>query len=87
LSFSPDETASIGNEGQQLEDVFVGVAARTGVRIADPYVLAEGHGPCASASDRWVEGAVPRSPGIAFHPNQNGHVEMAQLVVAELQGA
>jgi lysophospholipase L1-like esterase len=71
--------------GQQLEDTTVGAAKAKGALVADPYALAEGHGPCAADGDRGVNGATPASSGASFHPTANGHEEMARLVLAALK--
>jgi lysophospholipase L1-like esterase len=80
LGLAPADARFVGHLGQELEDALVGAAARAHVAVADPYVLAAGHGPCAPNDERWVEGARPQSPGYPFHPNANGHREMASLV-------
>ena len=84
LSLSAADAAFIASLGRQLETIFTTVAAATHVTLADPYVRSSGHGPCAATAERWIEGAIPRSPGAPFHPNEDGHIEMASLVVAAL---
>ena len=80
LSLVTADEAFLGNVGATLEQTLVQAAANAHVLLADPYVLGDGHGPCANDTARWVEGLVPRSPDIEFHPNANGHAEMAALV-------
>lgn len=70
--------------GQQLQDATVGAASAKQVLVADSYALGQGHGPCADAADRWVNGAVPAASGAPFHPTASGHQEMARLVLAAL---
>jgi lysophospholipase L1-like esterase len=70
--------------GQQLADAMVGAANAQQALVADPYALGAGHGPCAAAGDRWVNGAVPAASGVPFHPTASGHQEMARLVLAAL---
>jgi lysophospholipase L1-like esterase len=70
--------------GQQLEDAMAGAAKAKQLLVADPYVLSAGHGPCADADDRWVNGAVPAGSGAPFHPTASAHREMARLVLAAL---
>ena len=84
LSLSAPDAAFVASLGRQLETIFTTVAAATHVTLADPYVRSDGHGPCATNSERWIEGATPRSSGAPFHPNENGHIEMASLVIAAL---
>ena len=86
LDLSPDDTAYLADLGQKLQDAFVSAASSRPILIADAYVLAEGHGPCAT-TERWVNGAVPVGigTGIRFHPNAEGHIQMARLVLAALE--
>lgn len=79
LSYTPAGTALVGSMGQRLQQVFIAVAKETGVRLADPYAVGDGHGPCAPASARWIDGKV--APGaFPYHPTALGHLEMARLV-------
>ena len=83
LALSAEDTAYLAIMGQRLEDTFVNAAARNQVMIADPYVHAEGHGPCAP-NERWVNGANVADTGIRYHPTAEGHDEMARLVLVAL---
>ncbi|MEX0963761.1 MAG: SGNH/GDSL hydrolase family protein [Pseudohongiellaceae bacterium] len=83
LELSADDTSYLAALGQKLEDTFVSVAASNQVLIADAYVHAEGHGPCAD-SERWVNGATIAEDGIRYHPTAYGHREMARLALAAL---
>lgn len=80
LDLSANDTNYLAALGQKLEDVFVSVTSSEGILLADPYVLAAGHGPCAS-SERWVNGAYVADTGIRYHPTSKGHIEMARLVL------
>jgi len=85
LSLSREDTNYLLEMGQTLEDIFVNAANSHDVLVADPYVLAAGHGPCAAnASDRWINGQTILSSGIRYHPTAEGHAEMARLVLAAL---
>jgi lysophospholipase L1-like esterase len=84
LEYSPAADELVGSLGERLEATFATVAKQTGVRIADPYVLAAGHGPCAGASQRWVDGASAPD-AFPYHPTAAGHAEMAHLVEKALQ--
>ena len=84
LELSADDTAYLAALGQRLEDAFVSATSSRQSLIADAYVRAEGHGPCATA-DRWVNGANVADTGIRFHPTAKGHIEMARLVLAALE--
>ena len=87
LSLSREDTTYLLDMGQTLEDIFVSAAESHDVLVADPYVLAAGHGPCApNAADRWINGQTILSSGIRYHPTAEGHEEMARLVLATLSG-
>ena len=83
LELSAEDTAYLAALGQKLEDTFVSVTSSRQSLIADAYVRAAGHGPCATA-ERWVNGANVADSGIRFHPTAEGHIEMARLVRAAL---
>ncbi|PCI79427.1 MAG: hypothetical protein COB20_04735 [SAR86 cluster bacterium] len=80
LELSADDTAYLAELGQKLEDAFVSATSSSQSRIADAYVRAEGHGPCAT-DERWVNGANVAEDGIRYHPTAEGHIEMARLVL------
>jgi lysophospholipase L1-like esterase len=42
-----------------------------------------GHDVCSD--DRWIEGALPGSPAVPFHPNATGEKVMADAVLAALR--
>jgi lysophospholipase L1-like esterase len=83
LELSADDTAYLAALGQRLEDAFVSATSSRQSLIADAYVRAEGHGPCAT-DERWVNGASVADTGARFHPTAKGHIEMARLVLAAL---
>jgi lysophospholipase L1-like esterase len=84
LLLSAEDTTYLADLGQKLEDIFVNVASSRQVLIADSYVRAAGHGPCAPTAERWVNGATVADTGIRYHPTAEGHIEMARLVLAAL---
>ncbi len=85
LELSAEDTQYLAALGQTLEDIFVSVSARQQNLIADTYVLAEGHGPCAApATERWINGNVVASSGVRYHPTAEGHEAMARLVLDAL---
>ena len=85
LELSSNDTVYLAALGQKLENAFVSVTADRRSLIADAYVLANGHGPCAT-SGRWINGAQAANTGIRYHPTAEGHIEMARLVLAALEG-
>ncbi len=84
LDLSPEDTTYLAALGQKLEDIFVDVTSDRQILIADAYVGAAGHGPCAPPAERWVNGASVAETGIRYHPTAEGHIEMARLVLAAL---
>jgi hypothetical protein len=86
LQLSAQDTRYLADLGQTLEDIFVRVTASQQNLIADSYVLAENHGPCASPdTERWVNGNVVASSGVRYHPTAEGHEAMARLVLTALR--
>jgi lysophospholipase L1-like esterase len=85
LELSAEDTNYLAAMGTKLEAAFVSATSSKQILIADSYVLAEGHGPCAS-TERWVNGATVVESGIRYHPTARGHIEMARLVLAALEG-
>jgi len=83
LDLSAEDTAYLAALGEKLEEAFVSATSSRQSLIADAYVRAEGHGPCA-ASERWVNGATVAATGIRYHPTATGHMEMARLVLEAL---
>ena len=83
LALSSNDTVYLAALGQRLEEAFVSATSSRQSLNADAYVLAEGHGPCAT-TERWVNGASVADTGIRFHPTAEGHIEMARLVLAAL---
>jgi lysophospholipase L1-like esterase len=86
LELSSNDTVYLAALGQKLENAFVSAASSRQSLIADAYVLAQGHGPCAT-TERWINGANVADSGIRYHPTAAGHIEMARLVLAALEGS
>ncbi len=84
LGLTADDANYFAALGEQLESALVNAATKQHVLVADPYVHGAGHGSCADAANRWVNGAKPAGSGASFHPTANGHNEMARLVLAAL---
>ena len=83
LELSSNDTAYLAALGQKLEAAFVSATSGQRNLIADAYVLAEGHWPCAT-SERWINGVQVANTGIRYHSTAEGHIEMARLVLAAL---
>jgi len=84
LNFSAQGDQLIGSMGEELEQVFLDVAHRTHVLLADPYASGKAHGPCAPTAERWIAGHTV-AVGVPYHPTPLGHVEMALLVEGVLR--
>jgi lysophospholipase L1-like esterase len=85
LDLSEGDTIYLAELGRKLEQAFVEATSSAQVLIADAYVQAQGHGPCAAnASQRWVNGETIASSGIRYHPTAEGHEAMARLVLEVL---
>ncbi|MBT8145243.1 MAG: SGNH/GDSL hydrolase family protein [Gammaproteobacteria bacterium] len=84
IELSAEDTAYLADLGHNLEQAFLSAASSREILIADAYVRAAGHGPCATPAERWVNGANVADTGIRYHPTAEGHIEMARLVLAAL---
>jgi lysophospholipase L1-like esterase len=59
-------------------------AAANNARFVDTYTPSIGHDVCQAPGTKWVEGLVPTSPALPFHPNRLGEQGMARQVLAAL---
>ncbi|MFC8454371.1 SGNH/GDSL hydrolase family protein [Kitasatospora sp. NPDC057223] len=66
-----------------LNSMLARTAAAGGATYVDTAGPTRGHDACSA--DRWVEGALPGSPAVPFHPNAAGERVMAQAVLAALR--
>ena len=62
------------------------VAKAARATFADTYAPTIGHDFCASGSVRDVEGLIPGSPTLPFHPNARGQQAMATAVLKAVNG-
>ncbi|WP_031078101.1 SGNH/GDSL hydrolase family protein [Streptomyces sp. NRRL WC-3742] len=68
---------------QRLNAMLASTAAANGAVYVDTQSPTAGHDACSD--DRWVEGALPGSPAVPFHPNATGEKAMAGAVLAALR--
>lgn len=68
---------------QRLNTMLASTAAANGAVYVDTQTPTAGHDACSD--DRWVEGALPGSPAVPFHPNATGEKAMADAVLAALR--
>ncbi|GAA3021371.1 SGNH/GDSL hydrolase family protein [Kitasatospora albolonga] len=66
----------------ELNAMLARTAAANGATYVDTLTPTRGHDACSS--DRWVEGALPGSPAVPFHPNAAGERAMAGAVLKAL---
>ncbi|MFJ9446195.1 SGNH/GDSL hydrolase family protein [Kitasatospora sp. NPDC101235] len=67
----------------KLNAALKSTAAANGATYVDTATPTVGHDVCSD--DRWIEGALPGSPAVPFHPNATGEQVMAQAVLAALK--
>ena len=66
-----------------LNAMLAATAAANSATYVDTAGPTRGHDACSA--DRWIEGALPGSPAVPFHPNATGERVMAQAVLAALR--
>jgi hypothetical protein len=64
--------ASLTPTGPPLNGVLADVAAANGAAFVDAYTASIGHDACRLLGVRWVEPAIPASPGAPVHPKLFG---------------
>jgi lysophospholipase L1-like esterase len=69
----------------QLNKMLAATAAAHGVEFVNTYVASVGHDACQHPGTKWVEGLIPTSLAVPFHPNALGEQAMAQEVVRAAQ--
>ena len=69
----------------QLNAMLAATAAARGVTFVDTYAASAGHDACQHAGTKWVEGLIPTSLAVPFHPNALGEQAMAREIVQALR--
>ena len=69
---------------QALNAMLATEAAANNATFVDTYTASIGHDVCQAPGTKWVEGLIPTSPAVPFHPNMLGEQEMARQVLAAL---
>jgi lysophospholipase L1-like esterase len=64
----------------QLNGMLAATAAAHGVTFVNIYAASVGHDACQHPGTKWVEGLIPTSVAVPFHPNALGEQAMAQEV-------
>ena len=68
----------------ELNAMLAAAAAAHGVTFVDTYAASIGHDACQHPGTKWVEGLIPTSVAVPFHPNALGEQAMAQEVLRAL---
>jgi lysophospholipase L1-like esterase len=66
----------------QLDAMLSSTATANGATYVDTETPTQGHDICSN--DPWIEGAIPGSPAVPFHPNATGEQAMATAVLNAL---
>lgn len=69
----------------QLNAMLAATAAAQGVTLVNTYAPSVGHDACQHPGTKWVEGLIPTSLAVPFHPNALGEQAMAREIVRALQ--
>ncbi|AUG76477.1 hypothetical protein CFP65_1589 [Kitasatospora sp. MMS16-BH015] len=67
----------------KLNSTLADTSAANGATYVDTTAVTAGHDVCSA--DRWIEGALPGSPAVPFHPNALGEQAMAKAVLNALR--
>ncbi|MDI2125721.1 SGNH/GDSL hydrolase family protein [Yinghuangia seranimata] len=68
----------------RLNTMLADTAAANGAAYVDTLTPTKGHDVCSA--DRWIEGTLPGSPAVPFHPNATGERVMADAVLRTIGG-
>jgi lysophospholipase L1-like esterase len=82
----PQDEAFVESLGRSLQHISRRAAHRAKVTFVDIY-QPKRHTACAPPEQRWVEGEVPASPALMFHPNLAGMQAAAQRIVKKINRA
>ncbi len=69
-----------------FNDMLAADATAAGATFADTYTTTIGHDVCQDAKIKDVEGLVPTSLAVPFHPNARGQAAMAAAILAAVRG-
>ncbi|MER5636270.1 SGNH/GDSL hydrolase family protein [Kitasatospora sp. NPDC002227] len=67
----------------KLNSMLADASAANNATYVDTMAPTRGHDVCSD--DRWIEGALPGSPAVPFHPNAKGEQAMADAVLDALR--
>jgi len=69
----------------KLDAMLAAEAAANDATFVDTYAPSIGHDACRHAGVKWIEGLIPTSLGVPFHPNAAGEQAMAREIVATVR--
>ncbi len=84
VPFSPGDVEYLRDTQIALNAMLAEQADAAGVDFVNTYDRFAGHDVCQAPGVKWIEGLVPTSPAAPVHPNAQGMVEMAGMVLGEL---
>jgi lysophospholipase L1-like esterase len=79
------DVAYLRGEEVALNQMLAAQAARAGDTFVNTYAASVGHDACQPGGVKWVEGLIPSSLALPFHPNAAGERAMAREVLAALR--
>lgn len=69
----------------KLNAMLASEAAANGATFVNTYAPSVGHDACQKGGVKWIEGLIPTSLGVPFHPNAAGEQAMAREILATLR--
>jgi lysophospholipase L1-like esterase len=78
------DVAYLRGEEMRMNGMLAARAARAGDTYVNTFAASVGHDACQPAGVKWVEGLVPSSVALPFHPNAAGERAMSREVLAAL---
>ena len=81
---TPDESRFVRAKGDELAQAIETATAAAGGHYVDAAAAFAGHEACSAVP--WMEGVDLVDIGSSFHPNAAGQEQLAQLVLAAIQG-
>jgi lysophospholipase L1-like esterase len=69
----------------QLNSMLAADAKAAGATYVDTYTPTIGHDFCQDARTRYIEGLIPATPTLPFHPNANGQSAIAAAILSTIQ--
>ena len=84
VPMQPADLRFMVDVGEQLHVIMKQSAKAARVGYVETYTPKD-HNACVAPAKRWIEGQVPASPSIMYHPNEAAMKAQAKLIVSELR--